>query len=108
MYSALICTIFLKHEQLFPLKFASFKPICFIVHLAVLVVDVNGHKTEHLFAPDNNNSNVMFCSLEGDPTTVSRNVGNQPPSDGAPYPTGKGISTAKLPKPTTSRNIHLL
>jgi len=56
----------------------------------VLVVDVNGRKAEFLFAPRNNNSNVMFCSFEGDPTTLSRNVGNQPPSDGAPYPTGNG------------------
>lgn len=54
------------------------------MHLVVLVVDINGHKTELLSAPHDNNSNVMFCSLEGDPTTLSRNVGNQSPKHGAP------------------------
>jgi len=78
------------------------------VPLAVLVVDINGHKTELLFARHDNNSNVMFCSLEGDPTALFRNVGKQSPSDGAPYPTGKEISTATLPKPKTSHNVHLL
>jgi hypothetical protein len=71
-----------------PLNFASF--VCFLVPLAVLVVDINGHKTELLFAPHDNNSNVMFCSLEGDPTTLSGNVENQSPSERAPYPTGNG------------------
>jgi hypothetical protein len=66
------------------------------------------HKTELLFAPHDNNSNVMFCNLEGDPTTLSQNIGNQSPSDGAPCPTGKEISTATLPKPKTSHNVYVL
>jgi len=74
----------------------------------VLVLDINVHETELLFAPHENKSNVMFCSLESDPTTLSRNIGNQSSSDGAQYLTGKEISTASLSKPKTLHNVHLL